>query len=75
MPLLPAPLTPALAALCLTIAPASGQPAGEGVAPQPAAMTTAAIELTALSPEVRLRKLHVVRPDLIPYPLARETFC
>ncbi len=27
------------------------------------------------SAEVRLRKLHLVRPDLIPYPLAVETFC
>jgi hypothetical protein len=26
-------------------------------------------------PEVRLRKLHLVRPDLIPYPLAYEILC
>ncbi len=26
-------------------------------------------------PEVRLRKLHLVRPDLIPYPLAYEVYC
>ena len=26
-------------------------------------------------PEVRLRKLHLVRPDLIPYPLAYEVCC
>lgn len=25
--------------------------------------------------EVRLRKLHLVRPDLIPYPLAYEIYC
>lgn len=25
--------------------------------------------------EVRLRKLHMVRPDLIPYPLAIEIYC
>jgi hypothetical protein len=24
---------------------------------------------------VRLRKLHLVRPDLIPYPLAIDTYC
>jgi len=24
---------------------------------------------------LRLRKLHLVRPDLIPYPLAVETYC
>jgi hypothetical protein len=26
-------------------------------------------------PEVRLRKLHLVRPDLIPYPIAYEVCC
>jgi hypothetical protein len=26
-------------------------------------------------PEVRLRKLHLVRPDLIPYPIAFEVLC
>lgn len=25
--------------------------------------------------EVKLRKLHLVRPDLIPYPIAYEVFC
>jgi hypothetical protein len=25
--------------------------------------------------EVRLRKLHLVRPDLIPYPVAYEVYC
>jgi len=28
-----------------------------------------------LSPEVRLRKLHLVRPDLIPYPIQLEVYC
>jgi hypothetical protein len=27
------------------------------------------------TPEVRLRKLHLVRPDLIPYPVAYEVYC
>jgi hypothetical protein len=27
------------------------------------------------STEVRLRKLHLVRPDLIPYPIAYEVVC
>ena len=31
--------------------------------------------LTAVRPEVRLRKLHLVRPDLIPYPIASEIYC
>jgi len=26
-------------------------------------------------PEVRLRKLHLVRPDLIPYPIAYDVYC
>lgn len=28
-----------------------------------------------LPPEVRIRKLHLVRPDLIPYPIASEINC
>lgn len=31
--------------------------------------------LSAIRPEVRLRKLHLVRPDLIPYPIASEIYC
>jgi hypothetical protein len=29
----------------------------------------------AYFPEVRLRKLHLVRPDLIPYPIFYEVYC
>lgn len=33
-------------------------------------------EATAgLLPEVRMRKLHLVRPDLIPYPISYEVIC
>ena len=28
-----------------------------------------------INPEVRLRKLHLVRPDLIPYPIMFEVYC
>jgi hypothetical protein len=28
-----------------------------------------------LGPEVRLRKIHLVRPDLISYPLCYEIYC
>lgn len=28
-----------------------------------------------LMPEVRLRKIHLVRPDLIPFPLNYEVYC
>ncbi|MDB5305653.1 MAG: hypothetical protein JWM97_3202 [Phycisphaerales bacterium] len=31
--------------------------------------------ITSYRPEVRLRKLHLVRPDLIPYPIAYEVYC
>ena len=30
---------------------------------------------TAAKNETRLRKLHLVRPDLIPYPIAFEVYC
>lgn len=29
----------------------------------------------SIRPEVRLRKLHLVRPDLIPYPIMYEVYC
>lgn len=34
-------------------------------------------ELIAAQPNygIRLRKLHLVRPDLIPYPLSLEVYC
>jgi hypothetical protein len=32
-------------------------------------------DAVAAFPEVRLRKLHLVRPDLIPYPIAYEVVC
>ena len=41
-------------------------PAGSGV--------DAEMQLSA-RPEVRLRKLHLVRPDLIPYPIAYDVYC
>jgi hypothetical protein len=31
-------------------------------------------DTTAASGEVRLRKLHLVRPDLIPYPISFEVY-
>ena len=32
-------------------------------------------QLAKLPPEVRLRKLHLVRPDLIQYPICFEVYC
>ena len=57
--------------LCLT-APAeptvsTPPPSAESDALQP--------ELAGIRPEGRLRKLHLVRPDLIPYPIAYEVYC
>jgi hypothetical protein len=48
-------------------------------APTPAVPDTPAFapgesEITAKG-ETRLRKLHLVRPDLIPYPIAFEVYC
>ena len=40
---------------------------------QPAVATTG--ETPVAMHEVRLRKLHLVRPDLIPYPIAFEVCC
>jgi len=54
-----------LLAFCLLIggkADSSSRPQGE-------------LELTKLPPEVRLRKLHLVRPDLIQYPISFEVYC
>jgi hypothetical protein len=31
--------------------------------------------VAAMHQEVRLRKLHLVRPDLIPYPIEYEYYC
>jgi len=32
-------------------------------------------EIAGIRPEGRLRKLHLVRPDLILYPIAYEVYC
>jgi hypothetical protein len=34
-----------------------------------------AIDQVTRAQEGRLRKLHLVRPDLIPYPIAMEIYC
>jgi hypothetical protein len=41
----------------------------------PAAGANLADSQAFYRPEVRLRKLHLVRPDLIPYPIAYEIYC
>ena len=46
-----------------------GTPAASIVSPQPD------FGIVRLPPEVRLRKLHLVRPDLIQYPISFEVYC
>jgi len=42
----------------------------------PAPVAAPAVNPTAsVTPEVRLRKLHLVRPDLILYPIEYEVYC
>jgi hypothetical protein len=43
--------------------------------PSSAPRIAADSELSNLTVEVRLRRLHLVRPDLIPYPLDIEVDC
>ena len=43
---------------------------------RPADVTTIGeMRVAAMKGETRLRKLHLVRPDLIPYPIAFEVYC
>ena len=44
-------------------------------APTPRTTATSDEAVAYLHPEVRLRKLHLVRPDLIHYPLSVEVVC
>ena len=54
------------------VAPQAGSTAPVSAGPSPAADQDA---VAGLRPETRLRKLHLVRPDLIPYPIAYEVYC
>jgi hypothetical protein len=56
----------AVVLLTVSLAPA-GSHASASHGPLPQAVTYRA--------EVRLRKLHLVRPDLIPYPIQYEIYC
>ncbi len=42
---------------------------------QESAASAPAEDALAVRPQGRLRKLHLVRPDLIPYPIAHEVYC
>jgi hypothetical protein len=60
-------VSPLLAALCSPAPQPAARPAPGAADPDSAT--------TRINPEVRLRKLHLVRPDLIPYPVAYEVYC
>ena len=59
--------------LLATLAPAA--PVSKPAAPAPVSPLAPGSASASLPPEVRLRKLHLVRPDLIPYPIAYEVVC
>ena len=65
--------------VCVVVAAAPALSGTASVAHQPA--TTPAVSTpetpsaSVYIPIVRLRKLHLVRPDLIPYPIAYEIVC
>ena len=61
----------ALLGLAAFASPESSQPAV--AAPAGSAPTMESV--ASLRPEVRLRKLHLVRPDLIQYPLSYDIYC
>jgi hypothetical protein len=63
---------PAIALLAVSPAGRSSIPSAPVIAP---ALQAPADPMAALPPEVRLRKLHLVRPDLIPYPIAYDVYC
>ena len=46
-----------------------------GAMASPPVLRTIAVTPTAATIEVRLRKLHLVRPDLMAYPLSIEVYC
>jgi hypothetical protein len=53
----------------------SGQGALQPRDPGAPGLTSPSDMTSATLPEVRLRKLHLVRPDLISYPIAYEVIC
>jgi hypothetical protein len=61
------PIVAFLCALCLSLN--CGKPTATSASP------SSQTQLAHLPPEVRLRKLHLVRPDLIQYPICFEVYC
>jgi hypothetical protein len=46
-----------------------------GTRPIKSDQTGDSLSLSIYKPTGKIRKLHLVRPDLIPYPLANEIYC
>jgi hypothetical protein len=65
---------PAVSLMALVPATGRSTPATAPLA-APALQSAPTDPTAGLLPEVRLRKLHLVRPDLIPYPIAYEIYC
>ena len=59
----------------LAVSPAGHSLRASAPATAPVIQVAPADPTAALPPEVRLRKLHLVRPDLIPYPIAYDIYC
>jgi hypothetical protein len=59
-----------IAAFSLLTLASSSSPSKVGMRPASQGESPAAAKN-----ETRLRKLHLVRPDLIPYPIAYEVYC
>lgn len=68
-----------LAVACLTFVAPAGESRRAPALPEAPVVAAPSVEETdavaGLRPETRLRKLHLVRPDLIPYPIAYEVYC
>jgi hypothetical protein len=66
----------ALLALLAPVPRGAVSPAPSAPAVQPQAVSPeSGDDLATVRREVRLRKLHLVRPDLIQYPLSVDVFC
>ena len=67
-------LLPCLFAVAVSAAP-SAAPAPQTSAPPAVAAASRAVASRVAPSAFRIRKLHLVRPDLIPYPLAYSVYC
>lgn len=74
---LTAPMTTALtiAVFSMILHAPQGNVDEAAVSPAVEAEVAAETTLASFQSATRLRKLHLVRPDLIPFPLAYDTYC